>query len=169
MKLNFSLIFTFCSSFLLGQIITVSEPITLRNDLAYHILGEQEDNILLVREQTTKVEVQAYDNKMHLKWEKELDFDKGRPAMVSLVENNGLFEVLYRHRRKGKYYLKMHRYNSSANLIDSTTIKKLGPAFFTPKYETILSEDERKLMLVDFDRISKFNVLMIDLDSMKVM
>ena len=132
-------------------------------------MGAQEDNILLVREQTTTVEVQAYDNKMHLKWEKELDFDKGRPAMVSLVENNGLFEVLYRHRRKGKYYLKMHRYNSSANLIDSTTIKKLGPAFFTPKYETILSEDERKLMLVDFDRISKFNVLMIDLDSMKVM
>ena len=169
MKLKFLLFFALISQILIGQVITVSEPINLRNEIAYHILGEQEDNVLLVREQVSKVEVQAYDQKMHLKWEKELELDRGKPNVLSVVDNNGLFDVLYRHRRKGKSYLKMHRYNSSANLVDSITLKKLGSSFFTPKYETILSEDERKLLLVDFDRISKFNATMIDLDSMKVM
>ncbi len=169
MKLNLILLFTFLSQFIIGQVITVSEPINLRNEIAYHILGEQEDHVLLVREQVSKVGVQAYDSKMHLKWEKEIDLDRGKPNVLSIIDNNGMFEVLYRHKRKGKSYLKMHRYNSSANLVDSTTIKKLGSSFFTPKFETILSEDERKLLLVDFDRISKFNATMIDLDSMKVM
>jgi len=169
MKLKILYILLLCSHYLFGQVITVSEPITLRNDIAYHILGDQHDHVLLFRNQTTNFEVQAYDGNMHLKWEKELDLDRGRPSVLEVISEEGHFKVLYKHKRKGKYYLKIHRYNSSANLIDSTTIMKLGSSFFNTKYETILSEDKQKVLLVDYDRISKFNAKMIDLDSMKVM
>jgi len=169
MKLNVLFLFLFYSHLLIGQVITVSEPITLRNDVSYRILGDQQDHVLLFRDQTTNYEVHAYDNNMHLKWEKELDLDRGRPSVLEVIPAEGYFKVLYKHKRKGKYYLKMHRYNSSANLIDSTTIMKLGSSFLNTKYETVLSEDKEKILLVDYDRFSKFNATMIDLDSMKVM
>ena len=170
MKLKILFWFSFISQMVFGQVITVSEPITLRNDVAYHILGDQQDHVLLLRDQQSKFEVQAYDGNMHLKWEKELALDRGRPSIMEVIDDNGLFKVLYKHKRKGKVYLKMHRYNSSsASLIDSTTIMSLGSSFFATKYETILSEDKSKILLVDFDRISKFETVMVDLDSMKVM
>lgn len=168
MKLKGLFLFLFCSHFLFGQIITVSEPIMLRNDIAYHILGDQQDHVLLLRDKDTNFEVQAYDGNMHLKWEKELELDRGRPNILEVIPDQGHFKILYKYKRRGKIYLKMHRYNSSANLIDSTTIMKLGSSFFNTKYETILSEDRRKMLLVDYDRIEKFKATMIDLDSMKV-
>jgi len=133
-------------------------------------MGDQQDHVLFVRDQETKFEVQAYDGNMHLKWEKELELDRGRPSILEIVDDEGLFKVLYKHKRKGKAYLKIHRYNSSsASLIDSTTIMKLGSSFLAPKFETILSEDKSKILLVDYDRVSKFKTIMVDLDSMKVM
>ncbi len=169
MKVLFTPLFLLFSVALFAQQITVSEPLTLRSDIAYHILGNQENHVLLFREMTNKFEVQAYDEGMRAKWDKEIVLDRGRPEIVEVISGNGEFEVLYKHRRKGKQFLKMHRYDAAANLRDSATIKMLGSAFFKPTTEIKFSEDKRKALLIDFDRISKFNGTMIDLDSMKVM
>lgn len=169
MKLILQITFLFLTVNLFSQVITVSEPITMRNDIAYYIIGEQKDNVLLFRDKETEFEVQAYDAGMRMKWDKEIELDKGRPRILEVIPGDGDFDVLYKHRHKGHYFLKIHRYDAAANLLDSTTVKDLGSAYFTPKFDVRISEDKRKVLMVDYDRISKFNAMVIDLDSMKVM
>ena len=169
MKSILQIAILFLSGNLFSQVITVSEPIMMRNDIAYYIIGEQKDNVLLFRDKESEFEVHAYDAGMRMKWNKEIELDRGRPKIFEVISGDGDFDVLYRFRRKRDSYLKIHRYDAAANLLDSVTVKNLGSAYFTPEYEVRISEDKRKVLLVDYDRISKFNAMVIDLDSMKVM
>lgn len=161
--------FLFFAGSLLGQVITVSEPITMRNDIAYYIIGEQKDNVLLFRDKETEFEVQGYDAGMKMKWSKEIELDKGRPQIYEVIEGDGDFDVLYKYRKKGHYFLKIHRYDAAANLLDSVTIKDLGSSYFTKKFDIRISEDRSKVLMVNSDKVSNLNATVVDLDSMKVM
>ena len=85
----------------------------MRNDIAYYIIAEQKDNILLFRDKQTEFEVQAYDEGMRMKWGKEIELDKGRPQIFDVISGDGDFDVLYKYRKKGHYFLKIRYENIS--------------------------------------------------------
>ena len=72
----FSLLFLlFCA---IGQAysqgnVLVSEPIALRNDYGYELIGRLKDRILLFRDKYDEFEVQAFDNQMRMSWTRKLE------------------------------------------------------------------------------------------------
>ena len=81
-----------------AQTVTVSEEVSIRHDNAYDIIGKMGERFLLYREQTNKVEIQAFDMRMRESWNKELKFDNKRFDIIGMVPNRNSFStVSYTH------------------------------------------------------------------------
>ena len=140
----FLLIFSFLAT---AQTVTVSEDLSLRNDIGYEIIGELKGQLLLFRDKNTDFEIHAFDKGMHQTWEKDLELDKRYPKPLAIFSNQDNFSLFYRFREKGKTVLKVHKYDAGANLIDSTIVKDFGFLFFTPNFEFTPSEDKSKVLI----------------------
>lgn len=163
-----SLLFLF-PVFAFSQTVTVSDEIPLRNDVSYEVIGVLKDRLLLFRDQTTKFEVQGFNEQMREIWSKELDLDKRLPVVMGLTASEDNFSVIYRFRRRSQTVVKAHKYDPAGNLVDSTTIKDYGYLFYTPDFEMIRSQDRSKILIYYVEKQSIIHATSFDLDSMKVL
>ena len=166
-----SLILLFLSTLqitIFSQEIRVSDEVTLRNAISYELIGELNGNTLLLQDRKSEVEVQGFNSAMQQAWTKELDLDKRQPKVVGVISNEVNFTLFYQFRRKGSTILKAHRYNHSANLIDSTEIKNYGFLFFTPNFEIIRSEDRSKVLIYFLERYKTLRAVVFDINQMKL-
>jgi len=152
-----------------SQTIMVSDPITIKNDQQYAIIGQFKDRILLYRDKVHEFKVQAYDEKMGLSWEKELELDKKRPTPLEVLGTPSHFFLIYRYKDKGQHLIKVHKYNAAANLVDSTIIVNYGKRFATPKPEIVVSEDKQHILLFHTEFYSKLEITSFSLKEMKVL
>jgi hypothetical protein len=135
--------------FLVGQTAIVSDPLSVRNDYGYELIGRLRERILLFRDKSTDFEIQAYDNQMHLSWSKQLnDLDRRGIQVVAVIPSKNDFSVVYKLYRRGHTYLRMHKYDPAANLIDSMTLKDYGERLFTPPVLEVLKSEDRNCIVV---------------------
>ena len=125
----------------------VSDEFQLRSDLDYTLIGELKGRVLLFRDLQNSFEVQAYDQNMRSSWSKELELKKRAPEILAINNIADEFTIVYRHRKGGETTIRAHRYDASANLIDSTIVVDLGYIFFTPDFTVVRSEDRSKLLV----------------------
>ncbi|MEK7253683.1 MAG: hypothetical protein AAB316_02995, partial [Bacteroidota bacterium] len=154
---------------LVAQSITVSEPVSIREDAAYEIISDGRGNVLLFRDQTTKFEVQGYDSKLEKRWDKEIELDKKAPEIIKVVPNGGDFCVLYMFRQKLNPILKAHRYNPAADLVDSVTIRSFSDKIFPPKFEVAVSENKKVALLWFVEEQKNITVLAFHMGRMKLL
>ncbi|MEM8909860.1 MAG: hypothetical protein AAGD05_18575, partial [Bacteroidota bacterium] len=152
-----------------GQMVTVSEDLSIRNDRAYDLIGRMKDRILLYREKSSnKVVIQAYDDRLRLSWDKELDFDHKKAEVIAMVPDRDQFSLIYKYKKKGTFYLKIHKYDPGANLVDSTTIISFRHRFLTPNYQAIYSQDKSKILLFNIEKQTNVTAMAFDTKSMGV-
>ncbi|MCI5084158.1 MAG: hypothetical protein MRY78_20830 [Saprospiraceae bacterium] len=161
-----SLLFPFS---LLAQTITVSEEVNLRSDKKYELIGLLGQNTLLFRDHTYSYEIQAFDESMQMVWEKELELDDRQAKVLGVQQIEDQFILLYRFREKSKTIVKANKYNASAELVDSVTIKNFGFLFSTPDFEVIRSEDRSKILLYHVEKQRYVKAIAFDVPSMTVM
>jgi len=152
-----------------SQTIMVSDPVTLKSDQEYAIIGQLKDHILLYQDKANEIKVQAYNEKMGLSWEKELELDKKRPTPLEVIGVQNHFFLIYRFKDKGQHFIKVHKYNAAANLVDSMIVVNYGKRFATPKPEVIVSEDKQHILLFHTEFYAKFEVTSFSLKEMKVL
>lgn len=160
------LLFCFQSN---SQTISVSEGINIRSDHSYAIIGQLKDRILLYKDNTRDFTIQAYDEKMGLSWEKELELDKKKPTPLEIVGLKNHFYVIYRYKDNGHHLVKVHKYNASANLVDSTIVVDYGKRFTLPKPEVLVSENKENIVLFHTEFYSKLEFTSFSLKEMKVL
>lgn len=160
------------SLFFLGQgtaqVVTVSDDLSVRNDLGFDILGEMKGNLLLFRDRSTRFEVQAFNKKMRATWTKELELDKRRPQIVKVIADKESFCVFYHFKRKGNTILKAHKYDPAANLIDSVIVKDFGSVFYTPDLQSLASEDKSKIVFFEVENQTDVKAYSFDIKKMKL-
>lgn len=146
---NIFLLFPFLMIYIsvTAQVLTVSEEIPISSDIAYDVIGELGNHILLFRDRKTEFEIQAFNQQMRETWSKELILDRRLPKVLGLVPTQEDFTLIYSFRQKGNTMIKAHRYDPAANLVDSSLLINLGYLFFTPRFELIRSEDRSKLLM----------------------
>lgn len=155
-----------CSAALLGQMITVSEEISLRNDAGYELIGDLRGNMLLFRDRNTEYEVQAFDERLQPSWSKTLELDKKFPKAIKVIGGKSDFTLLYHFRHKGHTILKAHRYDPAANLLDSATVMDYGYLFFTPGFEVVRSDDKSKAIVYYIEKQNIVRACALDLGTL---
>lgn len=163
------LLLLLAAPFLRAQEVTVSEPVSVREDYAYHIIGDDQGHVLLVRDKRSRFEVQGYDARMKLHWAKEVELDKKNPEIINVANLNGKFCVLYHGRQRNQPVLKAARYSTAANLLDSATIKVFDPTFYTPNFQVVFSENEQIALLWYIENQRDITTLAFDMQSMKLL
>ncbi|MEM1318793.1 MAG: hypothetical protein AAGG75_00985 [Bacteroidota bacterium] len=151
-----------------AQTVTVSEDVSIRNDRFYSIIGKMKDRFILFRDRETKFEIQAFDERMRLSWNKELELDKKKPEILDVVAGKDYFSVIYKFKKKGDVYVKIHRYDPAATLKDSTTILTYGDRFYSPNPNVIYSENRKALLIYNFDRQNQLEATAFNLETLEV-
>lgn len=154
-----------------AQSALVSDPIFIRSDYGYELIGRLRDRVLVFRDRYDDFVVQAFDGQMHLSWSKELDdLDRRGMRVLAVVPGRNDFSVVYQTRRRGHTLLRVHKYDPGANLIDSMLVKDYGERLFNVPVLDILQSDDRNCMAVyntvERDRIESTCFL---LDKMQVL
>ena len=73
-KYIFTALFLLTALFMQAQNAMVSDPLSIRNDYGYELIGRLRDRILLFRDRYDEFEVQAFDNQLHLSWSRGTTF-----------------------------------------------------------------------------------------------
>jgi hypothetical protein len=170
MKNLFLLLVLIVPDLIFAQTVTVSEPISIRNDQSYEVLGKMKDRFLLFRDKANnEYEIQAFNENLHQSWTKEIEFEKKRTEILGLIPNTEYFNIIYRFKIKGKTILKCNKYDAGANEIDSATIVNYGSRFYPPEVSIIHSEDKSKILLYSIERQSKIEAFCFDLEEMELL
>lgn len=148
----------------------ISEPLTLRNDFGYELIGRLRDRILLFRDKYDEFEIQAFDNQMRLSWNRKLeDIDKNGIQILAVIGGRNDFSVVYKRRKRGTTTLHVHKYDPGANLIDSMTVKDYGERMFSPPaLEILQSEDRSCLVAMNTAERTRMESTCFRLDKMQV-
>ena len=165
----FTLVIFLLPLILSGQTVSVSEDISIRNDKAYDIIGKYKDRILLYREKSNKIEIQSFDEKLHLSWNKELDFKAKRPDIIGVIPGKENFSLIYRYKKKGIIYLRANKYDPGANLMDTTLVTSFPLKFNTPNSELVYSEDKTKVLIYGIQSNKRVEAFSFDLETMKLL
>lgn len=152
-----------------AQVVTISEDLTLRTDIAYEIIGKLKGQHLILLDKENSFFVHAYDEDLKMTWDKELELEKRRPELLGTTFNGTHFFVAYQHRWKGETIVKMHEYDAGANLVDTATVKNFGFMFATPNFQIIRSEDRSKVLVFNEGTDGKIEAVSFDLKQMKML
>ncbi len=155
--------------FSIGQVVTVSEDISIRNDKAYDLIGKMKDRILLYREKSNKVEIQAFDERLRLSWDKELKLDHKRANVLSMIPDRDKFSIIYKYKKKGNLFIKLHKYSPGAQLTDSTTIITHKQRFVSRNYQVVYSEDKKSILLFAIEKQKKVKALAYNIETMSLL
>lgn len=153
------------------QSISVSEPLVIRNDYGYELIGRLRDRVLLFRDKYDEFEVQAFDAQMRLSWSRNLeDLDRRGVQILNVVGGKNDFSILFKVRRRGTTLLRVHKYDPGANLIDSMTIKNYGERIFSPPVlDVVRSEDRQCFVVYNTAEREQLEITCFRLDRMQVL
>jgi hypothetical protein len=151
-----------------AQKLTVSEPIPLRSDLAFDVLGEMGGNTLIFRNRNSSFEIQALNNEMREVWSREIELDRRMPKILDINPDEERFTVIYQYKDHTNTMLKAHRYGPGAELQDSSEIINLGALFYTPNFAVVRSEDRSKSLIYYTEKQDEIKAICFDHDSLKM-
>lgn len=152
-----------------AQQVTVSDGITLREEIAYDILGEWSGQLLLLRDQAVAWKVTGFNREMEQVWEKDIDLDRRRPQVIDVINEKRGFSIAYTFRQELNLLFKVHRYDPAANLTDSVTLFNLGQELFPVTLYSIISENRSKMLVYKIEAFKTIHAFVIDLDSLSLM
>jgi len=165
----FLLIFGLPSIFF-AQTVFVSESMSLKSGEWYEIIGKLKGRYLLYK--TTfdgSDEIKGYDEKMNLKWVKELEYDHKKAKVLNISSTKNDFTLIYQYLEKGRTIVKAHKYDPGANLIDSVTIYDLKTTYNDNEKQIVQSDDKSKVLIYQIENQSMVKAISFDIENMKVL
>ena len=134
----------------------------------YGIIGKYNDRILFYLIENNEVKLKAYDGKMRKLWERELEPDKKNNATIlEIIGTRQDFNVVYQFRKKGHNYIKIHKYDGQAKLLDSATVFDWGRDLVAPKLEIQYAEDKKSVLIYETIEHDNLKSLAVNLDSLR--
>ena len=109
------------SSIGLAQSVTVSKEMSIRNDVAYDVIGVVKDNILLYRDKGTEKVVEIFDQNMKHLFDREITLKKKSANVYAIVPQDTCFTIIYGFRDRKEYSMRARKYDHFGLMIDSVT------------------------------------------------
>jgi hypothetical protein len=152
-----------------AQRVTVSKEMSIRNDVAYDIIGLVKDNFILYRDKGNERVIEIFDKNMKHLFGREIILDRNRSDVYAIVPQDTAFTIIYGYREKKNYNMRARKYNSFGVMIDSITFLKDIQDFKIETFQFDVSEDHSKTLLFSTRKNDLFYTYVIDNDEMRVL
>lgn len=163
----FLIVFLAYSATTYCQKVTVSQEMIVQIDDEFTLIGTLGDTTLLFKEKSNSYEVQAFDKRMALWFQSELEFDMRSVKVLSVNKHKEDFSVIYRARKKGHFYVKVNKYDAACTLIDSMTILDYGFGLNSPKVKVEMSENRNIALIYHVKNLDEIHAIAFDVANMK--
>ena len=161
---------TFCllglSSIGLAQSVTISKEMSIRNDVAYDVIGMVEDNILLYRDKGTERVVEIFDKSMKHLFDREITLEEKDADVYAIVPQDTCFTIIYGYRDKRAYYLRARKYDHFGLMVDSVTFIDGVENFKLENFRYEVSDDRSKTLLFTTRKSDLLYTYLIDNNEM---
>ena len=151
--------FALSLQFLVGQEISISSELSLRNYFAYEILGEVDDRIIVYRDKGFTKELDVFNREMEHIHSTELYFEKKKVDVFNVVGLDSVFQVLYGFFENDTMEFHMRIYDSGVRMIDSSLVAKVPKKQIRKKITHAVSNDKNRILLSTVD--AKENILFL--------
>ena len=144
-----------------AQEVLVSSDISIRNNLAYDIIGEIDDRIVLFRDAGNEYFMETFDDEMGLVFSTSIVFEKPKVDIYNILGLDSTFQILYGIYEQDSIHIMSRRYDPKAILIDSVNLFSVEKKLFK-RYKFVHSEDKSKTLLFAKSRKDDLELHWID-------
>ena len=138
----FGLTFVFWAK---AQQLTMSPEISLKNERAYFIIGELENNVIVIKDRESSQDMEIFNKRFEPVQDLELNLSENRARVVEAFGYLGYMYVVFQKKEKKKHTVNIHKYTEYGRLVDSLMIIGIEDMFIPPNFEAIRSQDGGKL------------------------
>jgi len=152
-----------------AQKVTVSKDMPLKSDVAYDLLGQVGDNILLYRDRgNDNHKVEVFDNEMAFVKERDIRFEKKKVDVLGVVPGDSTFNIMYSYRQDDEVIHRIRRYNGNMILTDSTELFRLPKTFKKKNFLIETSENKKFSILFHFEDKHVMEFYLVRHDSLDI-
>jgi len=130
-----------------GQVVAVSEEMSMAKGVDYELLGKFGDQILMVKLGSEEVDLYAFDNSLYNAWTRPLKFNAKKIFVISALPAKDHFNIFYTDIRKDSIHLFVRKFDAQAKSIDSTLIKSYPKAGNHPRFKITASENNEQVAI----------------------
>lgn len=141
------LLFLIGANLCVGQEISISGDVSIRNYYSYDLIGKVNDRIILFRDQGFEKEIDVYDMGMVHKFYTELDLENKKAWVYDIINLDTCFQIIYSYNTKDSIIVRSKKFSEKIQLIDSTTVLVKAKSELKRKFKLIVSEDKSKIAL----------------------
>jgi len=152
-----------------AQTVTVSKEMTIRNDVAYDIIGLIDDNFVLYRDKGTERVVEVFDKKMKHLMTREIILEKNNADVYAVVPQDSSFCIIYGYRDQRKYYMMARSFDKFGNTQDTSALLNGIEEFKLDQFRYEISEDRSKTLLFTSRKNDLFYTYVIDNKEKKIL
>jgi len=146
-----SIVMFLLSAQLAAQVITVSNEISLRAEYVYDILGQIDEQVILIRDGINEFDLQAFDQNLRQTWEREEKLDSRKARIIDIIERRNDFKIVYSDEVKDTLLIKVRTYNGKAQMQRMDTIRTMKRGFIRPKFRFTHSEDDNIFLMTELE------------------
>jgi len=132
-----------------GQVVAVSEEMSMSKGVDYELLGRFNEHLLMVKLGSEEVDLYAFDNSLYNTWVRPLRFYAKKIFVISALAAKDHFNVFYTDIRKDSIHLLVRKFDAQAKSIDSIHIKSYPKAGNHPRFKITPSENN-ELVAIHF-------------------
>lgn len=153
-----------------GQKVIVSKEIPLKSDVAYDLLGQVGNHILLYRNRGNhRHHVEIFDREMAFVKERKVQFEKKKVDVLGIVPHDSTFNIIYSYREDDEVFHQIRRYQDNMILQDSAELFRIPKTFKKKKFLIESSENKKYSVLFDFEEKDRMELFVIRHDSLDLM
>ncbi|MBC7885256.1 MAG: hypothetical protein H7X99_07260 [Saprospiraceae bacterium] len=149
------------SAVVIGQKVTVSNEINIRNNYAYDILPNIDDHIIFYHDKGFEQNFEIYDQQLRYKTSRQGEFEKKNINPIGVLSKDTSFNFYYSYRDDGYTFVRVNQYDKYVSLIDSATltVKEKKSPDGNPRFA--FSDDKSKVLIFTPED-KNLNLLLID-------
>ena len=154
-----------------AQRVTVSKEFNVRGDLAYDIIGQVEDRLIMFRDLGNTFQAEVFDEDLSHIVTREIMLRNKRLDILATTKNDTSWSILYEYWNKDICYVHAHRLNKSANLIDSFPVLWWNKSTELRNPKVVYSNKKSKMLVFATDGKEKLMMAVInnEIDSLPIL
>jgi len=145
-----------------AQEVSISSELNLRNYFSYEVLNQVDDRIIVYRDKGFVKEIDVFNEEMENTISAEIQFEKKRVDVFSVMGMDSVFQILYGYFEKDSMIIKHRIYDNKVQLKDSLTLIKIPKKIIRKKFTTTISENKNKILLSTADALDNILFLLYD-------